>query len=119
MSVEILERDDQYVLNHCARYLARGIADRRHDFGQFDSNDRRANICESWRFPIVDGYFDEELGVEVSYGFNEVTFVYFDPAAPPPQRVELVGTFAPLFERIALQPLEGTGYHAICLRVPK
>jgi hypothetical protein len=119
MPAHVLARDTQSVLNHCARHLARTNADGRHNFGQFTADEWRANVCESWRFPIIDSHFDEALGVEASYGFNEVTFVYAAPFAPPPQRVELVGTFAPLHERTLLEPLEDTGWHTVTLRIPR
>ncbi|HZI08735.1 MAG TPA: gluconate 2-dehydrogenase subunit 3 family protein [Myxococcus sp.] len=118
MPAYVLEQDTQYVLNHCARYLARNNRDRRHDFGHFAPEDEHANICESWRFPIVDSHYSHELGVEGSFALNEVTFVYADPVGVP-SRVELVGTFAPLYERLPLRRLPGTPYFSVTLRVPK
>ncbi len=73
--MQIVDRDDQYVLNHCTKYLARDSSDPRHDFGQYSAGDRRAAMCEAWRFPIIDTHWDGS-SAETSYGFNNVTFVY-------------------------------------------
>lgn len=50
----LLQVDDQYVLNHCAKFLARRNIDPRHDFGQYNPDDLRARNCEAWRFPVSD-----------------------------------------------------------------
>ena len=73
--MQIVERDDQYVLNQCTKYLARDSADPRHDFGQYQPGDGRAAICEAWRFPFIDAHWDG-VSAETSYPFNNVTFVY-------------------------------------------
>jgi hypothetical protein len=121
-SVTIAERDDQYILNHCAKHLARDNEDERHNFGQFDAGDPRGRVAEAYHFPVVDSYFDGQ-SQERSYGFNEVTFVYFDRAASAPQQVFVVGTFARLYERIPLRAVkfgdEETGYYAVTCVIPK
>src|SRR3954452_18920038 len=114
MPAETVARDHRYVLNHCTRFLARDVTDRRHAFGQYADGDPRATICEAWRFPIVDSNAD--------YGFNDVTFVY-DGRRTPAADVRVVGTFAPLYEQTPLEPVrflgDGTGYHAVTIKVPK
>jgi hypothetical protein len=121
VAVTIVQRGDEYVLNHCARYLARAVSERRHDFGQFARDDTRAEVCESWRFPVVDSHYDGE-SVEASYSYNDVTFVYAARDRSP-EAVGLVGTFGDLYESVPLQPVrflgEPTGYHAVTVRVPK
>jgi gluconate 2-dehydrogenase subunit 3-like protein/AMP-activated protein kinase-like protein len=121
-SVTIVERDDQYILNQCAKHLARENTDERHNFGQFPAGDPRGRICESYHFPIIDSFFDGQ-DQERSYGFNEVTFVYCNPFAPAPQEVAVVGTFAKLYERVPLRPVkfneEETGYYAVTCVIPK
>lgn len=51
MPAVVVDKDDQYVLNHCTRFLAReGDVDqneRRHDFGQYTADDPRGRICEA------------------------------------------------------------------------
>ena len=74
--IVVIEKDDQYVLNHCTRFLARDGNERRHDFGQYEPGDPRARVCEAWRYPVIDSYFDG-TSVQASYPFNAVTFIVF------------------------------------------
>jgi hypothetical protein len=110
-----------YVLNHCTRYLARDSTDPRHDFGQYATGDRRASLCEPWRFPIVDSFLDP-AAPDRGYAYNTVTFVY-DGRADRPASVDVVGTFAELYAPIPLEPVrflgEDVGYFAVSVRVPK
>lgn len=121
-SVTILERDDQYILNHRPKHLARENTDERHNFGQFAQGDPRGRIRESYHFPVIDSYFDGQ-DQERRYAFNEVTFVYCNPFAPAPQEIAVVGTFARLYERVPLRPVkfndEETGYYAVTCVIPK
>lgn len=121
MPAVIVDKDDQYVLNHCTRFLARDGEERRHDFGQYDADDPRARVCEAWRYPLVDSFFDGE-SVQASYGFNAVTFVY-DGRARPAEDVAVTGTFAELHAATALRRVaflgEPSGIWSITVRVPK
>jgi hypothetical protein len=121
MAATTVDRDDQYVLNHCTRFLARDGADRRHDFGQYDPGDPRAAICEAWRFPVVDSHYDG-TSVESSYPYNDVTFVH-DGRAAAARAVAIVGTFGDLWSPVPLRPLRfrgaGTGFSSLTVRVPK
>lgn len=121
MPVTVVEKDDLYVFNHCTRFLARDVVERRHDFGQFDPADPRAVICESWRYPIVDSFFDG-AAVDASYPFNAVTFVY-DGRSRAVGDVAVVGTFTELFAPVDLRPVrflgEPSGLWALTVRVPK
>lgn len=121
-AVEI-QKDDQYVLNHCTRFLARDSDDARHDFGQYEPGDPRARVCEAWRYPVIDTYFDG-TSVQASYPFNAVTFIYDDRgAAATPQEVAVVGTFTELHEPVALHRVsflgEPSGVWSVTVRVPK
>jgi hypothetical protein len=122
MTVQILELDEQYVLNQCTKYLARGNTDSRHNFGQLSNDEPQSNICESWRFPIIDSYSDS-IDFPKSYSFNLVTFVYQQLGDTPPNNVSVIGTFANLFEPIPLKPVkfmgETTGYYALSVVIPK
>lgn len=120
----VIEKDDQYVLNHCTRFLARdldGDGAPRHDFGQYEPGDPRAQVCEAWRYPIIDSYFDGQ-SVESSYPFNAVTFVY-DARGKAAQEVAVTGTFTELYDPTPLRPVlflgEPSGIHAVTVRVPK
>src|SRR6266508_3044859 len=95
MAIEPVQRDDQYVLNHCTKYLARTSTERRHGFDQYALDDPRAQIAEAWRFPVIDSHWDGSSAA-TSYQFNDVTFVY-DSRARAPASVEVVGTFGPLY----------------------
>lgn len=118
----VLERDDQYVLNHCTKFLARSNTDARHAFGQYESGDQRALICEAWRFPILDSY-RSSLPNEDSYAYNRVTFVYRPEPNAPNSTVGVVGTFATLYEPIPLTRVrfvdEDSEYLSVTVRVPK
>jgi hypothetical protein len=117
----LLDLDDLYVLNFCTRFLARDDEGGRHDFGQFLPGDPRVDVCEAWRFPLVDSYFDG-ASVDLSYRYNRVTFVH-DGRLDRPAAVEVVGTFGDLFDPIPLERVqfrgEDTGFWAVSVRVPK
>ena len=121
MAATTVQKDDQYVLNHCTRFLARDTTDARHDFGQYAAGDPRAAICEAWRFPVVDSHYDG-VSVETSYQYNDVTFVY-DARRSPAHDVAVVGTFAELWAPVPLKPLRfldgDGGLLAVTVRVPK
>src|SRR6266567_4662362 len=91
----VVQNDDQYILNHCAKYLARTNTDQRHNFGQYDTTDPRGSICEAWRFPTVDTY--EGSDEEDSYAFNKVTFVYKASPAAYEGNPSVIGTFSNLY----------------------
>ena len=123
--------DDTYILNYCARHLARDRAIRRHDFGQYVAGDPRSAVLEAWRFPIVDGDFDSTAFsaatladarrdvVRDAYQHNLVTFVYEDNAENPARSVSVYGTFAPLYESVALRRVTDTPWWTASVRVEK
>lgn len=122
MTAQILDTDPQYVLNHCTKYLARKNKDFRHNFGQYGSGDPRGNIAEAWRFPIIDSYSDGK-DFTANQELNRVTFIYQSRGDSPPNRIELICTFASLYEAIPLKPIqflgEDTGYYALTAIVKK
>lgn len=122
MTIQVLALDPQYVLNHCTKYLARENTDPWHNFGQFGSDDPKARIAESWRFPIIDTYSDG-INFTANYGFNRVTFVYQNSDNNLSKSIGVIGTFATLYKPIPLQPVkflgEDTGYFALTVVVPK
>jgi hypothetical protein len=107
MAAFTVDKDDQYVLNHCTRFLARDATQPRHNFGQYSDGDPRAAICEAWRFPVVDAYYDGS-SAETSYAFNCVTFVY-DGRASKPGSVSVVGTFGDLYQPLPLRQVRVLG----------
>jgi hypothetical protein len=124
-AIQLVERDDQYILNQCTKYLARDNADARHDFGQYDAGDARGRIAEAWRFPIVDSHWDGTSATD-SYAYNAVTFIYAPPPGQdgaPPGAVAVVGTFGDLWSPVPLRPLRflgtETGIFAVTVRIPK
>jgi hypothetical protein len=54
MLTAVVQKEPDYVLNHCAKYLARTNIDERHSFFGLDVGQPRALISEPWRFPIMD-----------------------------------------------------------------
>ena len=105
MTAVIVGRDDQYVLNHCTRFLAR-------DAGP---------TSEPFHFPVVDTHWDGQ-SVETSYRFNDVTFVY-DARGNQVRDVAVVGPFADLYAPVPMRSIafvgEPTGIWAVTIRVPK
>src|SRR3954470_7701163 len=87
MLATVVQKEPDYVLNHCARYLARDNADDRHSFFGLDAGQSRARISEPWRFPIVDA--DDTVLADASE-WNHVTFIYRAPEGRPDIRVELL-----------------------------
>ena len=75
MAPLLLPLDPEYVLNQCAKYLARDLNDQRHNYGQYDGNDPRGAICEAWRFPVVET-FRGDTPADADTRFNAVTFVW-------------------------------------------
>ena len=115
MAVQVLAKDDNAILNYCAKYLARDVTEARHNFGRWSDADVRSHVAESWRFPLVDGYSDG-VDFEAGYALNEVTFVYPDAQA---QSVAVIGTFANLYEPIPLTRVADTPFFAVTVVVPK
>lgn len=113
-----VEKDSTYVLNYCTRSLARDNNDSRHDYGQFASGDPRASIAESWRFPIIDSYFDG-VSVDDSQRFNIVTFVYPNREGVPVDAISVVGTFADLCTPVPLRQVDDSIFWSATVVVPK
>lgn len=116
MLVQVIQRDDQYILNHCTKYLTRT------NFDQLNPDDMSTQICESWRFPIIDSYSDG-THFEESYKYNTVTFVYAQQGELRPQEVAVIGTFANLYEPLPLHRVRfidsDTRYYSLTVVVPK
>ncbi len=120
-----IERDDydQYVLNHCTKYLATEDIQARHNYhDNYASDDPRGSISEHWRFPIVDSFSEGTCEAE-DYNFNLVTFVYAAKSALDVSEVQVVGTFSALYQPIAMRQIlfldEPTRYYACSVKVPK
>jgi hypothetical protein len=98
-------RDDRYVLNFCAKHLAR-------DAGA---------PSESWRFPIVDRHREPDAPGR-SWSHDSVTFVW-DGRHAPPQTVELTGAMGAMLQPVPLQPVrfegEATGFWSVSMLVPR
>jgi hypothetical protein len=117
MSTPIVRKDDTYVLNHCARSLARDNSDGRHNYGQYADGDPIASIAESWRFPIVDSFFDSQQPTIQAY--NIVTFVVVDRDGKLGNDIAVIGTFSDLITPIPLTRVADSDYWAVTLLVQK
>lgn len=114
---------DQYVLNHCTKYLARDGAEPRHNYlGEYDQNEVRSSIAENWRFPIIDSYTNK-MENENYYNYNLVTFIYVLPSFEEDHSISVVGTFGKLYEPLPLKKInflgQPTRYYACSILVPK
>src|SRR3954454_23001840 len=90
MEPQIVQKNPDYILNHCTKYLARDNEDTRHSyFGTFDGQPR-GRISEAWRFPLVDAHDGQEAD---RYEWNDVTFIYtLGRQGATPSNVELITT---------------------------
>lgn len=112
-----VEKEDQYVLNHCTKYLARTNADERHSTYGVDAATPRARVAESWRFPVIDSHDGNEPD---AYEWNDVTFVWhIADLAAPPQSVLLLSTCHRLHEPLPLVRIGDSAYFALTLKLPK
>jgi Glycogen recognition site of AMP-activated protein kinase/Gluconate 2-dehydrogenase subunit 3 len=115
----IIKKDSRYIYNFCTKYLARTSNEARYNYGQFETpGDFRATLCEPWRFPIIDSYYDKN-DPENSALFNQVTFVYYVGRENLPNDVAVIGTFANLYQPIPLEQVENSPYFALTLVIPK
>lgn len=119
-------KDDQDVLNCCAKYLARSNTDPRHKYGPPGSDAPRDRIAEAWRFPIIGTYGGGASAVPAPADFpnyNEVTFVYSGADAQSPVSVSVIGTFATLYDPIPLRRAafegEASRYFSVAYVIPQ
>src|SRR5579862_7794509 len=105
MAESFFFKDEQYVLNRCAKYLARYVVDYRHTYSTDGIQRSADNIAEAWRFPVVDTYAGGAVTVTNpnDYGdYNEVTFIYAGNNAQTPGAVGVICTFTGLQTAIPL-----------------
>lgn len=116
MVATVVQKDDQYLLNHCTKYLARDITEPRHNpFGIADGQ-RRASISECWRFPVIDSHD----GIEAdAYEWNDVTFIHAAEPDKPVPNVQLLSTCYRLDELLPLRQIGDTPFSALTLILPK
>src|SRR5262249_24768560 len=112
--------------NYATKYLARFNTDRRHAYGPPGTEAPRDRIAEPWRFPIVDTYAGLAPGLTDPATFadhNMVTFVYVGTDAQSPVKVAAIGTFATLYQPLALRQVawegEPTRFWCLSHAVPK
>src|SRR5690554_1590484 len=115
----VVWKDSTYVLNHCARSLARDNGDDRHSYGQFQPGDPRAAIGEAWRFPIIDSFRDPDADPDDGSRLNLVTFVCVNRAAALGGTIGVIGSFASVIEPIPLKQVEDSDYWTVSVAVPK
>jgi hypothetical protein len=118
--MQIIEKNDQDILNYCARYLARG--NKYIDSPPAPENPNLSRASEAWRFPIIQSYGPPGSAQDIDYTLNEVTFIYQAKEEANVQQVAVVGTFAKLYETTPLKPVqflgEPTGYFALTVVLP-
>jgi hypothetical protein len=116
MSADIVQKDEQYLLNQCTKYLAREATEPRHSNFGISEGQRRASISEAWRFPIIDSHDSREDG---AYEWNDVTFVHAAESGRAVPHVQVLGTFHRLDEPLPLQRIGETPFSALTLKLPK
>ena len=117
MPAQIVRKDATYLLNYCARSLARDNADFRHNTGQYAADDPRGRILEAWRFPIVDSYYSaDDLA---SHTFNIVSFVCVNRNEVLGKDIAVIGTFSDLLSPVPLRQVADSVYWGVTVVVPK
>ena len=121
--IPLIDLSHTYVLNSATKHLAREELPARNTYGDPPpAGDPRGQISEAWRFPIIDRHASTPPAASDT-GVNKVTFVVRDRDLGQPTSVAVVGSFAPLYERIALSPVlfqgQETGFRACSVLVPK
>jgi hypothetical protein len=118
--------DDDYVLNHTSKYLARFNTDRRHSCGPPGNEAPRDRIAEAWRFPVVDTYgggAPAVTSVAAFDNYNAVAFIYAGADAQSPVSIGVIGTFATLYDPLPLRQVlwegEPTRFWSLSYAVPK
>ena len=96
MTITLASKDSTYILNYCAKYLARDNVGPRHNYGQYADDDPRARVSDAWKFPIVDSYYNGK-DYEASYQSNIVTFIYVNRDGRLGDQVGVIGTFSNLY----------------------
>jgi len=112
MANYFFNKEDEYVLNRCTKFLSRYNTDARHSYGPPGEQSPRDRIAEAWRFPVVDTYGGGVPAVTDPKQFsdyNEVTFVYAGADTQSPASVSVIGTFSTLHDPIPLQPVQFEG----------
>lgn len=114
--MQVLELDAQYVLNWCARCLARDVSEVRHATAP-QAAASSARFAEAWRFPLIDVH-QAAAAQFASVTEDRVTFVYDAGRVQGPMpTVGVLGTFANLHTPLPLQRVGETPYHAITIVV--
>jgi hypothetical protein len=116
MPADVIEKEDDYILNHCAKYLARDNTDERHSFFGLDAGQDRARISDAWRFPVIDA--DDSNAPDASE-WNHVTFVYRARETEPRPSVKLLTPLSRVVYSNSSQACRRRLYLAITLRVSK
>ncbi|HEY4902306.1 MAG TPA: gluconate 2-dehydrogenase subunit 3 family protein [Candidatus Sulfotelmatobacter sp.] len=126
MADNFFVKDDRYLLNYCAKYLARSNRECRHAYGTPGNHAPCEHIAEAWRFPIIDSYGGGAPGISdaATFGsYNEVTFIYAGADAQSPPDVSVIGTFATLYEPTPMRQVavegEPSRYWSLTCVVPK
>lgn len=97
----IIEMDDEYYLNYCAKFLSR----------------KQASASALWQFPIVDSYDNDKR-------VNNVSFIFQGDATANGAvgSVGIIGTFSNLHTPILLRPIqymgESTPYYGVTVTIP-
>jgi hypothetical protein len=113
----VINQNDDQILNYCTKYLSRG-AKLFNDSISPDSFNL-STVSEDWRFPIVLSTTDDN---GLTAKMNEVLFVWFSKPGEVLNSIEVVGSFAPLYQSLALSPIlyegQNIGFYSCAIKVP-
>jgi Gluconate 2-dehydrogenase subunit 3 len=122
MLIKELPQDSEYILNHCAKFISREAGSVRHSYVPSHEEDEHTDICERWRFPLIDTYWDAQSPEEGNI-YNRVTFIYIKGSEACSNEIYLMGNFAPLYTKFMLKPVYfqqmEMPYFSITLLLPK
>jgi hypothetical protein len=123
-----VEKEPTDIFNYCTKYLIRERSNENAD---------QDTITEGWRFPLVMAVLHEEQPIEgqdIPIGteqvkannytgkYNEVVFIFYDKHQEVNDKIEIIGSFLPMYDSRELIPLEYkgdfSGIYYLALKLP-
>jgi Gluconate 2-dehydrogenase subunit 3 len=114
---QVANQNNEQILNFCTKYLVRGAKFFTENIAPNAQN--LTTISEAWRFPLILSAKDPN---GVTGTINKVILIWQRRTDAPIQQIEVIGSFAPLYQAIPLTPVlsdgQETGFYACTLLVP-
>ena len=118
---------EEHIFDFTTKYLARDSGTwatpasslPKHDYFATGAPGNSGQICESWRFPIVEPHFDPNLTAAEYSAWNEVTFIYqADRNATTLPSITVIGLPFAALQDLQLEPVGDSSYLAATVLLP-